>query len=98
MAFIGVVLLLVIVGVVPWWIQREQQKKCYINLKLIDGAVQQWALEYKKFSSDTYSLRDPGVLMWMRGSVLPICPSRGTYTRAPSVGDTPKCNIPGHTL
>src|SRR5579871_5721695 len=39
-----------------------QKNACIANLKQIDGAVQQWALENKKTSTDTYLLTDTTVL------------------------------------
>ena len=50
---------------------NAQTKACIANLKQIDGAVQQWALENKKQATDTYSLTDPTVLAYLKGSVLP---------------------------
>ena len=99
LALVGVMLLVVIAAFLPWWIQREQKKKCIFNLKQIDGAVQQWGLEYFKATTDTYSLSDPTLIAFLRGSVLPVCPGGGVYTPAPNVGSwSPLCSIPGHTL
>ncbi len=98
MALVGAVLLVAIAALLPWWIQREQKKNCTYNLKQIDGAVQQWALDYKKTTLDTYSFGDPSYRAFLRGSVLPICPSGGTYIAATNIGEVPRCNIPGHTL
>ncbi len=98
LAVLGVVLLIVAAGVLPWWAKRETTKKCINNLKIIDGAVQQWALENKKLATDTYSLSDPALLMYLPGSVLPVCPLGGRYTNGPQVSYVPTCNIAGHTL
>ncbi len=75
-----------------------QQRACITNLKQVDGAVMQWALEYKKNTSDTYTLADPKVLEFMKGRVLPVCPAGGIYSPEINVGDVPRCNISGHTL
>jgi len=75
-----------------------QQKACITNLKQIEGAVQQWALENRKPTSDTYSLSDPALLAFLKGSVLPACPAGGVYSAAPWVGDSPRCSIPRHQL
>ena len=40
---------------------------CLANLKQIDGAVQQWALENGKMPTDTYSFSDPTILAYLRG-------------------------------
>lgn len=73
---------------------------CVANLKQIDGAVQQWALENKKAATATYSLSDPQVLAYMKGSALPVCPQRGRYSPGTNVGDVPKCSLAasGHAL
>ena len=75
-----------------------QKHACIANLKQIDGATQQWALENRKVAADTYSLTDPALLMFLRGSVLPVCPAGGVYFAAPSVVGAPRCSMAGHTL
>jgi hypothetical protein len=77
---------------------RTPKHECIANLKQIDGAVQQWALEHKKVSTDTYSLSDNNLLCYLRGSVLPLCPLGGTYSPAANVSGYPTCSVPGHTL
>ena len=71
---------------------------CIANLKQMDGALQQWAQEHKKAATDTYSLTDPAVLRFLRGSRLPECPLGGKYSAAPNVDGAPTCTVPGHTL
>ena len=68
---------------------------CINNLRLLDGAKQQWALEAQK---------PPGTLLtpanltpYMKSNALPVCPAGGVYTLNP-VGLAPICNIPGHAL
>lgn len=78
--------------------QRTQKDSCITNLKQIDGAVQQWALEYKKVATDRYSLQDPSLLAFLRGSVLPLCPAGGTYAPGSTVSADLTCSVPGHTL
>ncbi|MBL6763560.1 MAG: prepilin-type N-terminal cleavage/methylation domain-containing protein [Verrucomicrobiae bacterium] len=77
-----------------------QKNSCIANLKQIDGAVQQWALENKKVASDTYLLTDATLLAYMKGSRLPECPSSGTYGPGASVSASPTCtkSADGHTL
>lgn len=72
--------------------------RCIFYLKQIDGAVQQWALEKSKAATDTYSLTDPAVLRFLRGSKLPECPLGGKYSAAQNVDGAPMCSIPSHTL
>lgn len=71
---------------------------CIANLKQIDGAVQQWALENKLTATDTYSLTEPNVLAYLKGSVLPTCAFHGIYSAGTNVSDSPRCSIAGHTL
>lgn len=78
--------------------QRSQKESCIANLKQIDGAVQQWALEYKKAATDRYSLQDPSLLAFLRGSVLPVCPAGGAYAPGSTVSADLTCTVPGHTL
>jgi hypothetical protein len=73
---------------------------CIANLKQIDGATQQWALENGKVATDTYSLTDTTLLAYLKGSALPICPEGGRYLPGSDVRDAPRCTLggPGHTL
>ena len=74
-----------------------QKNACVANLKQIDGAVQQWALEQKKTSTDNVTTTD--VLDYLKGSVLPACPANGTYATT-TVSSTPTCtqSAIGHSL
>lgn len=78
--------------------QTEQTWKalCIENLKQIDGAIQQWALENKKQATDSVELK--GILPYLRGSLLPLCPASGNYSPGSTVSAVPTCTVPGHTL
>ena len=52
----------------------SQKNACINNLRQIDGAVQQWALENKKAASSTITLTD--VTPYLKNSV--VCPAGGT--------------------
>jgi prepilin-type N-terminal cleavage/methylation domain-containing protein len=52
----------------------SQQNACINNLRQIDGAIQQWALENNKTSSATVAFTD--ISDYLKNSVL--CPSGGT--------------------
>src|SRR5882672_2307816 len=52
----------------------SQQNACINNLRQIDGAIQQWALENNKTSSATVAFSD--ISGYLKNSVL--CPSGGT--------------------
>ncbi len=77
-----------------------QKNSCIANLKQIDGAAQQWALENKKAATDTYALTDTTVLAYLKGSLLPTCPGGGTYSAGTTVSGSPTCSlsVDGHTL
>lgn len=68
---------------------------CIGNMKQIDGAVQQWAFEHKKTAADTYTLTDPALLAFLRGSQLPPCPGGGHYVAGPNVSGEPLCSFHG---
>jgi hypothetical protein len=71
---------------------------CRYNLRKIDGAKQQFALEQGLGPADQVSLAD--VLRYLprelTNSIL-HCPSGGTYTIG-SLNEAPTCSIPGHEL
>ncbi len=74
-----------------------QKNSCIANLKQIDGAIQQWALENKKATADTVGSAD--YTPYLKGSQMPACPGGGTYAST-TVGVTPTCTLStaGHTL
>src|ERR1700733_12318118 len=65
-------------------IQAEAQRNmnaCVNNLRLIDSAKQQWALENKKQSTDTPTMDDlRPYLVRAPNAELPACPEGGVYT------------------
>src|SRR4051812_22287250 len=89
------VTLLVWVGV-PGHIRngRSSPKNgCINNLRLIDAAKQEWALEHGKTNSDIPTWTDVGPYLGRPGSALPTCPSGGIYTLG-AVSNNPTCSIP----
>ena len=66
---------------------------CLSNLRLIDGAKQQWARERKKASTDIPSWTDLAAYLRAR----PTCPSGGTYTLE-QLAAKPVCSVSGHRL
>ena len=71
-----------------------QKNACIRNLREIDGAKEQWALENKK-SAGT-AIDEPQVNSYIKGGA-PSCPGGGTYTYN-NIDSNPVCSIPGHTL
>ncbi len=72
---------------------------CIANLKQIDGANQQWALENKKTDSDMVDAK--ASVVYLKGGVAPTCPAGGSYTIAVWVSNPPTCTLSktlGHSL
>jgi prepilin-type N-terminal cleavage/methylation domain-containing protein len=82
----------------------SQANACINNLRQIDAAANQFALEAKKKTGDTITYPDdltPYIKMNANSSI-PGCPASGTYSD-PSVGATPACTLgstvtPAHVL
>ncbi|MDD5704540.1 MAG: hypothetical protein PHR35_01345 [Kiritimatiellae bacterium] len=74
---------------------QAQSNVCINNLRMIDGAKEQWAMENNKTDADTPTEEDLG--KYLNGNILPRCPMGGSYTIGP-VGERPKCTRPGHAL
>src|SRR6185312_8608173 len=85
---------------------RETARKngCINNLRLIDTAIQQWALENNKNNGDTvavdslttYLNRGAGVINGSASGAVK-CPSGGSYTIT-TVDQKPTCSVAGHAL
>lgn len=69
-----------------------QKNACINNLRQIDGAKQQWALEEKK--SDTDTPTSAQVASYIKNGLFPACPSGGTYTIG-AVNTDPTCSLAG---
>jgi regulator of replication initiation timing len=72
-----------------------QLNACINNLRQIDAAKQQWALENSKTADAVPSAQD--LLPYFSNLVFPVCPSGGAYT-INAVGVPPTCSVPGHVL
>jgi len=76
MIVVGIVGLLVALAI-PYFLRyrsNSQRSACISNLKEIDYAMQQWALERKKSESSPVDFND--ISPYLKGAV--ICPSGGT--------------------
>lgn len=71
--------------------QTAQQNACYNNMRQIDSAKQQWALETRQAGTPTPSQTD--VAPYIRGG-FPSCPAGGTYT-INDVNTAPSCSQHG---
>jgi hypothetical protein len=76
----------------------DQCNQCISNLRLIDSAKQQWALENHGQIFDTPTMEDLKKYMGHAlDGELPVCPDGGVYTPG-TMGEKPTCSIPGHVL
>jgi len=68
---------------------------CVIHLMQLDGAKQQWALEYRKTTNDVPTLEE--LPPYLKAVV--VCPQGGTYMLG-RVGEPPRCSVggPSHTM
>jgi prepilin-type N-terminal cleavage/methylation domain-containing protein len=66
-----------------------QQNACINNLRQIDSAKQQWALENKKADTDSPGSTD--VQNYIKNNRFPGCPASGTYTVGTLTND-PTCD------
>ena len=79
----------------------SQTNACINNLRQLDGAKQQWALEQKQLSAALPTSGDVQPYLG-RGTAgaYPTCPANGVYTLG-TCGIAPVCNIagpPAHVL
>jgi competence protein ComGC len=73
-----------------------QMNACISNLRQIDGAKQQWALDHKKQPTDTPAAQELDAYLHQSFTTLK-CPAGGVYT-INAVGQNPTCSIPQHEL
>ena len=73
----------------------SQQNACINNLRQIDAAKQQWALE-KGMSANAMPSKED-LKPYLGRSAFPRCPQGGEYTIG-AVNEPPTCSIPGHRL
>ena len=69
--------------------QTAQKNACIANLKQIDGAKEQWALEAKKTSGDTTDTT--AVDGYLKNSQTVYCPANGATYVYGNVGVSPSC-------
>jgi chromosome segregation ATPase len=71
------------------------QNRCIANLRQIDLAKQEWALDKNKSQDAIPIARE--LRAYFKGGVFPTCPAGGIYL-INSVSEFPVCSIPGHDL
>jgi prepilin-type N-terminal cleavage/methylation domain-containing protein len=78
----------------------SQQKACINNLRIMDAAKEQAAMEQKWASGvaiATGSSQETNTLAYVKGNKVPTCPASGTYTWG-AIGALPTCGVSGHAL
>ncbi|HSY73973.1 MAG TPA: hypothetical protein VK810_00755 [Dongiaceae bacterium] len=76
-------------------LETRQRNTCINNLRQIDAAKNQWALEKSKTTGTAVTEAD--ITPYLAGGRMPACPAGGKYTLG-NVGEKPTCSIPGHEL
>ena len=86
--------------------ESSRAKACVSNLRQVDSAKEQWAMDYRQAAGSTgLGASFPNTMLvgasgYIKGT--PLCPSSGTYTIG-AVGTDPTCSVGGtgalgHTL
>ena len=76
---------------------NENKSSCINNLRLIEGAKEQWALENNKTNSDIPIWAEIRPYFGRGTNEAPKCPSEGIYTLG-AISNHPTCSIPSHVL
>ncbi|MCC6483204.1 MAG: prepilin-type N-terminal cleavage/methylation domain-containing protein [Armatimonadetes bacterium] len=101
---IEIMIVVLIIGIllaiaVPNFIQARDSsrtKSCIANLKQIDSAKQQYAMDNRL--AGTASVTSANLLgTYIKGTAMPACPGGGTYTIG-TVDTDPTCTVTGHAL
>ncbi len=75
----------------------SQKNACINNLRQIDGAKQQWALETHQLSTANPPQASLVPYLGRGAGQWPTCPANGSYT-INLVSTPPTCNVTGHQL
>ena len=96
---IAVVVAGIVAALVPAFIRAKTKpamNACINNLRCIDGAIQQWALENHKTTNDVPTWKDIGPYLPWKGQIQ-TCPHGGTY-KLGRLDTQPICTYPGDVL
>ena len=75
--------------------ETAQMNACINNLRQIDAAKNQWALEHNKQATDTPTESD--LTPYLKNHQFPQCPAGGVYTIGQD-SDAPTCSITNHIM
>jgi len=68
---------------------------CVNNLRQLDAAKQQWALEKNKTADAIPTAQE--IAPYLKDNQVPVCPAGGQYSLN-ALSSTPTCSTPGHVL
>jgi hypothetical protein len=77
--------------------ENKHYASCINNLRLIDSAKKQWALENNKTNFEVPTWTDLSSYLGRGRGYIPKCPLSGTYTLGP-VNSQPTCSFSNHFL
>lgn len=77
--------------------EAAQTNACINNLRQIDAAKHEWALENNKKPTDVPTANDLTPYLKQEGGHMPTCPAGGVYSINP-VDELPTCSVPNHKL
>jgi prepilin-type N-terminal cleavage/methylation domain-containing protein len=97
---VEIMIVVLIIGIlmaiaVPNFIRaRESSRRnsCIANLKQIDSAKEQWAMDTKAATGATVNMSDIAGTYMKGAATGPVCPGGGTYT-VNTVGTNPTCSL-----
>jgi hypothetical protein len=73
-------------------VQTDSMARCFVNMRLIEGAKDQWALEHKKRTGAVVNADE--LADYLKDNAVPTCPAGGTYTLS-QVGELSSCSVHG---
>ncbi len=75
---------------------NQTRSSCIANLKVLDSAKEQWAMDNKKAPGAVVRFKDlVGLDLYIKSE--PVCPKGGYYVVG-SIGTNPTCSIEGHAI
>jgi prepilin-type N-terminal cleavage/methylation domain-containing protein len=100
---VEIMIVVLIIGIllaiaIPNFVQARESaraKACIGNLKQLDSASQQWAMDNKKGSTYAMVAADFTGLAPTYLHTMPTCPSGGNYTQGATVSAFPICTYSG---
>lgn len=97
MIVVAIIGLLAAIAVPNFTQARNNARKstCINNLRLIDAAKEQYALENNL--DNGAGVLPANVTPYLKTGAMPVCPANGAYT-INAVGVSPTCSVAGHVL